>query len=122
MAEDHPPPSLEDLDERIRKARAGQAASKGGPERAERLPAGPLGIALRIGVDLVAAMIVGVGGGLLLDRWLGSAPWGLIVFFGLGAAAGVLNVYRAVNGLGLGPGYRRTDGNEMPREGGGDGK
>jgi len=58
------------------------------------------GMAFRIGVELVAALIVGVGIGLLLDRWLGSTPWFLIVFFFLGAAAGVLNVYRAASGMG----------------------
>jgi len=50
---------------------------------------------------LVAALIVGVGIGLLLDRWLGTTPWFLIVFFLLGAAAGILNVYRAASGMGL---------------------
>jgi ATP synthase protein I len=59
------------------------------------------GAAFRIGVELVAALIVGVGAGLLLDRWLGTAPWFLIVFFFLGAAAGVLNVYRAAAGMGM---------------------
>lgn len=75
-----------------------------------------MAIAFRIGSELVAAMIVGVGGGLLLDRWLGTAPWGLIVMFLLGSAAGVLNVYRAVNGLGIAPGYGRTreEDNERP--------
>ena len=33
--------------------------------------------------------------GWLLDRWLGTSPWGLIVFLLLGFAAGVLNVMRA---------------------------
>ena len=40
----------------------------------------------------------GVGFGALLgwalDRWLGTMPLFLIVFFMLGAAAGVLNAYR----------------------------
>ncbi|HEV7371044.1 AtpZ/AtpI family protein [Arenibaculum sp.] len=66
-----------------------------------------LGLAFRIGVELVAAMIVGLGGGLLLDRWLGTAPWGLVGMFFLGAAAGIMNVYRTVNGIGMAPGYRR---------------
>ncbi len=59
------------------------------------------GVAFRIGVELVAALVIGVGTGLLLDRWLGSTPWFLIVFFFLGAAAGVLNVYRAASGIGM---------------------
>jgi ATP synthase protein I len=31
----------------------------------------------------------------LIDRWLKTSPWGLIVFLLLGFAAGVLNVVRA---------------------------
>ncbi len=67
-------------------------------------PMSGVGMALRIGTELVAALIVGVGLGLLLDYWLGTAPWLLVVFFFLGAAAGVLNVYRTASGIGLGPG------------------
>ncbi|WP_448207705.1 AtpZ/AtpI family protein [Azospirillum sp. sgz302134] len=115
MSDEKPPPSLEELEARLRKAREGQASDTG-PGRYHRIPQGPLAIAFRIGTELVAAMIVGVGGGLLLDRWLGTAPWGLIVMFFLGAAAGILNVYRAITGLGIAPGYSRTreDDNERP--------
>ncbi|HKS84427.1 MAG TPA: AtpZ/AtpI family protein, partial [Pseudolabrys sp.] len=45
--------------------------------------------------ELVAGVLVGAAVGWLLDRWLGTSPWGLIVFFLLGFAAGVLNVMRA---------------------------
>jgi ATP synthase protein I len=120
MVEDRPPPSLDELDARIRKAREERAAKDAGPGSAGGLPQGAFGWALRVGVDLVAAIVVSTGGGLMLDRWLGTAPWFLIVFFGLGAAAGVMNVYRTVSGLGYGPGYRRIDRNGGPRSGGGD--
>lgn len=49
---------------------------------------------LRIAVELAAAVAVGTGIGIVLDRWLGTAPWLLIVFFIIGSAAGFLNVYR----------------------------
>ena len=39
--------------------------------------------------------MVGAGIGWGLDFWLGTTPWGLIVFVLLGFAAGVLNVMRA---------------------------
>lgn len=68
-----------------------------------------LSFAVRIGVELVAALIVGVGIGLLLDRWLGTAPWLLLLFFVLGASAGLLNVYRMTAGYGYGTGYRKPD-------------
>ena len=32
-----------------------------------------------------------------LDRWLGTFPWLFLVFFMVGGAAGVLNVYRLFN-------------------------
>lgn len=55
-----------------------------------------LGQAVRIGTELLAALIVGGGLGWIVDTYLlGSAPWGLVVGLMLGAAAGVRNAYRA---------------------------
>ena len=51
-----------------------------------------------------------------LDRWLGTTPWGLIGMFFLGAGAGIVNVYRAVNGIGYAPGYRKQPGPESGSE------
>ena len=48
----------------------------------------------RLSTELVAGVLVGTGIGLLLDRWLGSSPFGMIVFLLLGFVAGVLNVMR----------------------------
>jgi ATP synthase protein I len=67
-------------------------------------------MAFRIGTELVAALGLGVGIGVMLDRWMGTAPWFLVVFFFLGAAAGALNVYRAASGIGMAPGYRPAEG------------
>lgn len=49
----------------------------------------------RLSTELVAGVFIGVAIGWLLDRWLGTTPWGLIVFLLLGFAAGLLNVMRA---------------------------
>jgi ATP synthase protein I len=92
------PTPLEDLDARLRKARgeakpAGRGAGSDGGDSGRWL-----GVAFRIGVELVAALIVSVGIGLLIDWWFGTRPWGLIVLFMLGAATGIRNVYRAVGG------------------------
>jgi ATP synthase protein I len=57
---------------------------------------------LRMSSDLVGGIVVGAGLGWLFDRWLGTSPWGFIVFFLLGFAAGVVNVVRAA-GLAGGP-------------------
>ena len=50
---------------------------------------------IRLSSELVAGVLVGAGLGWLLDRWLGTTPWGLMVLGLLGFAAGVLNVMRA---------------------------
>ncbi|WP_431305171.1 AtpZ/AtpI family protein [Sediminicoccus sp. BL-A-41-H5] len=60
-------------------------------------PTSPWGFGLRAGVEVFSALVVGVGLGFALDRWLGTWPWLFLVFFVLGAAAGVLNVYRLFN-------------------------
>lgn len=57
---------------------------------------GGFALALRIVVELGAALGVGVAIGWAIDRWLGTRPWGIVVFFFIGAAAGMLNVYRTV--------------------------
>jgi len=107
MSDQKPTPSLEDLDARLREAKARHAEE---PKRAGRQAIGSgLGFALRIGVELVAALVVGVGIGLLLDYWLETSPWMMVVFFFLGSAAGFLNVYRLVSGYGYAAGYRRED-------------
>ena len=43
----------------------------------------------------MAAIIVGAGLGYLIDLFLPTRPWGMIVLLLLGFAAGVLNVVRA---------------------------
>jgi ATP synthase protein I len=49
----------------------------------------------RLSSELVAGVLVGAGLGWGIDRLLGVAPWGLIVFLLLGFVAGVLNVMRS---------------------------
>ena len=56
-----------------------------------------LALASRVGVEMVAATVVGAGVGYGLDSWLGTRPWLLVVGVVLGAAAGFLGIYRLVN-------------------------
>jgi len=103
---DERPPSLEELETRLRQARQ-QAGLDKTPEqiRAEDLDNQSMGSGVRIGVELVAALLVGIGGGLLFDNWLETRPWGLIIGFLLGAGAGIVNVYRLISGVGYAVGY-----------------
>ena len=50
-------------------------------------------IAMRAGVDLVAATMVGLGLGMLCDYMFDSKPFGLIIFLVLGMGAGIKNIY-----------------------------
>ena len=54
------------------------------------------GFGFKISTELVAALIVGVGIGLIVDNYLETKPIFLIIFFILGAFAGFLNVYRVM--------------------------
>ena len=107
MSEGGPLDPLARLGERIDKARA---------ERVRRQPAATndhsalqqgLGLGFRIGIELVVAVGLATGLGWAIDHWLGTRPWGMIVLFFLGVAAGMLNVYRAVARISTPAGYRR---------------
>jgi len=66
-----------------------------GPERGDAVRS--VGALSAVGIAFVLAIVIGAGGGYLLDRWLGTAPWFFFIGFILGFAAGVVNVYRAAN-------------------------
>lgn len=53
-----------------------------------------MSLGFRVMSEFVAAVVVGGFIGWVIDRWLGSSPAALIVFLGLGTAAGFWNVYR----------------------------
>ena len=87
-----PDPSFED---RLRAARTKQGLDKPpSPASADLGGGSAMGIGLRVGVELVSAMIVGVGIGWFLDRWLHTTPFLLILGVLLGGGAGVANVWR----------------------------
>jgi ATP synthase protein I len=56
-----------------------------------------MGNALKLGTELVASVAVGTIIGFILDSWFDTKPWLIIIFFFLGAAAGMLNVIRTAN-------------------------
>ncbi len=93
MADD-PLPSLADLERRLTEARK-TAAGEPVPE-AQPATSNAYGSAMRMGVEFVSGFLVGGLIGWVLDDWLGTRPWLMVVFFFLGAAAGMLNVIRIV--------------------------
>ena len=54
-----------------------------------------LGMALKLSTEMVAAVLVGTIIGYILDSWFDSKPWLIIIFFFVGAAAGITNVVRS---------------------------
>lgn len=57
-----------------------------------------LGQLSTVGLSFVLALVMGFGGGHWLDGWLGTTPWLSFVGFFAGLAAGVLNIYRVLQG------------------------
>ena len=56
-----------------------------------------MGSAFKLGTELISAVAVGTIIGFILDNWFDTKPWLIIIFFFLGAAAGMLNVIRTAN-------------------------
>ena len=81
-----------------REDEAGSGSSRSDPSAFAR--------GFRLSSELVAGVLVGAFLGWALDKWLGSSPWGLIVFLLLGFAAGVINVMRSA-GVSGGPNPRQ---------------
>ena len=94
-----PPPDEAALSARLK--RLGERLEQASPSRSETGPASRSatdhsGFArgFRLSSELVAGVLVGAGLGWLIDKGLGTLPWGVFVFAMLGFTAGVLNVMR----------------------------
>lgn len=83
----------EDFERRLDAAEKRQAPAKA-QDRA--VSASAWGIGTRVGVELLSALVVGLGIGWALDRWLHTSPLMLVVFVVLGGAAGIANVWRVM--------------------------
>jgi ATP synthase protein I len=90
------PPSLERLGERLERARRESTVAPPSGGRSGGSGAFGFAQAMRVAMEMVAAIGVGGAIGWFLDRWLGSAPGLLIVFVILGFAAGIRTALRAV--------------------------
>lgn len=87
---------LRSLGERLKHAQGG---SKSQGNRASSGRPSDMGPALRMSTEFIAGVIAGGGLGWFLDKWFETMPLFLIIFLGLGTAAGVVNIIRAANTL-----------------------
>ena len=89
MVQDDRTPALKDLDRKIGRVKSG---------REQREFDGKSGVgmsyAFRLTTEMAAALVIGTGIGWLVDGWLGTDPWGMLVFLFVGFVAGILNAYR----------------------------
>jgi ATP synthase protein I len=91
-------PNFKSFDERLHRARENARLPQ---EEEAKEPAKPSigGAGVQVGVELVAGVIGGALIGYGLDRWLETWPVLFLIFFFLGAAAGMLNAYRYIRRL-----------------------
>jgi ATP synthase protein I len=102
---------LHELEERLGRVRARHMPAAASPQDG-RGPA--LGQALRLATELVAGVAVGGFIGWALDRFFGSAPFLMVLFLILGAAAGIANVMRTAQAMQAAAGP--LPGKDLPRD------
>jgi ATP synthase protein I len=89
---------LGSLDQRLsefRDGRVGKTDQHGAGSGDNAARASAMARGLRLSSELIAGVVVGAVLGWGFDRLLSTSPFGFIVFFLLGFAAGVLNVVRS---------------------------
>ncbi len=98
---DEPPADEAALSARLQRLgeRLGQQQSERLSENRQGATSDPSGLArgLQLTAEFAAGILVGAGIGWLMDRWLGTTPWGMIVWLLLGFIAGIRNLMRAAS-------------------------
>jgi ATP synthase protein I len=93
MADENGQAPFGEFDARLKRAREVDATARPKPRDGEPQKLS-WGGGLTVGIELFAGILGGLLLGYGLDTWLGTRPLFLIVFFLLGAVAGMLNAYR----------------------------
>ena len=106
MNEDKNPQFEEDFNKRLRRARGNDGNS--GRREASVVSQKGKGMAFRIGTEIVVSVAVGGAIGFLMDTWLDTKPWFLIVFLLLGNVAGLWNVFRITSNRGYAAGFESS--------------
>ena len=58
-----------------------------------------IGEAFKMSTELVSAVAVGTIIGFILDKWFGTKPWLILIFFFVGVIAGIMNVIKSAKRL-----------------------
>jgi len=87
----------ESFEQRLAAAQAAARTEANGNSSHKSMGAGSQAInfAMRLGVELVAAMVIAVGIGWGLDRLFHTKPWLMVLMVPVGMAAGLRNLMRA---------------------------
>ena len=103
--------SNEDIEERLERldTKLEEVKSRDDVDRPRHRDRSALSMGLRAASELVAGILVGGLIGWQLDKWLGTSPILLIIFFLLGTAAGILGVIRASNAMAKTPDASRHE-------------
>ena len=62
-------------------------------------PTSNIGEAFKMSTELVSAVAVGTIIGFILDKWFGTKPWLILIFFFVGVIAGIMNVIKSAKNL-----------------------
>ena len=66
-------------------------------KKPERANYSKIAVVSSLALMLPSSIIVGLFFGYMLDKWLGTSPWMILLFFGLGAASGIISLLRGLN-------------------------
>tara|TARA_Y100000996_G_scaffold366463_1_gene311756 strand:- start:39 stop:317 length:279 start_codon:yes stop_codon:yes gene_type:complete len=62
-------------------------------------PKSNIGQAFKMSTELVSAVVVGTIIGFILDKWFGTKPWLILIFFFVGVIAGIANVIKSAKNM-----------------------
>ena len=88
---------LKDISTRLKSAK--KKFSKGYDKKPQTSGSSLLGVAFKMSTELVAAVLIGTFIGFILDSWFDTKPILIIIFFLMGVAAGITNVFRSAKNM-----------------------
>ena len=73
--------------------------AKNNTDKSQNEQKSSIGLAFKMSTELVSAVAVGTIIGFILDKWFGTKPWLILIFFFVGVVAGIMNVIRSAKKL-----------------------